>query len=169
MYVLTYLHCMLQCVLTKVLHKVNLLYRLIPLFKKKDVYHPPTAISTLFSDGSISKKLESLTQDYSDIKSSLSLGESMLDCVNKNLASKINTLVFEYDQDNIENTRRKESNLGISVPTAIKQKSFATPVDVRGPLLSRVKTHKSNTYTEKSNSFNSKSKEKLDYIPKSKS
>jgi hypothetical protein len=87
----------------------------------------------LFYDGSVVRKLETLSAEYSAVKESISNGKVMLDCVSQDLSNKIRNYEQEFHKE-VETLRGGQPlNLetkGYIKSRAVKEKAMAAPVDV---------------------------------------
>lgn len=70
---------------------------------------PATAIKTLFDDGSVVKKLESLSLNYSTVKEKVGTGKTFLECVTTDMADKIKELEISYKEDDNKSKRSESS------------------------------------------------------------
>ena len=121
-------------------YSVYIFCRFVSFNCKKDTVSKPTGIDTLFHDGSVVRKLQSLSLDYNDVKESLSDGKLMLDCVSQDVHSKIKELEKDF-QNEIQNLRGGKDlfNLANSFKNSterqsVKEKAMNAPVDIRTPL-----------------------------------
>lgn len=69
---------------------------------------PATAIKTLFDDGSVVKKLESLSLNYSEVKEKVETGKTFLECVTMDMPGKIKELEKIYREDIEHPAKRTE-------------------------------------------------------------
>lgn len=95
----------------------------------------PNAVDSLFYDGSVIRKLESLALDYSKVKETVSDGKVMLDCVSQDLSQKIRSHEQEFHKD--INVLRGGNPLNLEMKTskarAVKDKAMSSLVDDRTP------------------------------------
>ena len=103
---------------------------------KKDAISKPNAVDSLFYDGSVIRKLETLSIDYSTVKESVSDGKVMLDCVSQDLSNRIRG----YEQDFHKEVEILRGGQPVNLDSkanfkskAVKEKAMAAPIDDRTP------------------------------------
>ena len=101
---------------------------------KKDAISRPNAVDSLFYDGSVIRKLETLSFDYSKVKESVSDGKVMLDCVSQDLSMKIRGYEQEFKKEISILRGGQPVNLDMkSKRSSVKEKAMSAPIDDRTP------------------------------------
>ena len=111
-------------------------FRFVSFHSKKDAISKPNAVDSLFYDGSVIKKLETLSFDYSTVKESVSDGKVMLDCVSQDLSNRIRGHEQEFHKEVV--TLRGGEPMNVSTKAnfsakGVKKKAMSAPVDHRTP------------------------------------
>ncbi|KAL5263567.1 hypothetical protein ACHWQZ_G008813 [Mnemiopsis leidyi] len=108
--------------------------RFVSFHCKKDAISKPNAVDSLFYDGSVIRKLETLSLDYSKVKESVSDGKVMLDCVSQDLSHKIRGFEQEFQKEVVVLRGGQPVNLDLKAKrSSVKQKAMNAPIDDRTP------------------------------------